>query len=125
MQPHTANAMPLSAGSVTSSRFERRLPAGRLEPVFKPLGTDAAIARQLRVSKMTVWRWRHDRAPLPKWVADLLPDIVQQKVTDVLAARDALHYFRALPPRPPRALSGCCAGRKRAAPARRRGEREI
>ncbi len=45
-----------------------------------PLASDAAAARVLCVSKMTIWRWRHDRSPLPGWVAEILPDCLQNKV---------------------------------------------
>jgi hypothetical protein len=103
--------MPSCSEIITRSRFERRLPGGKHDLFFKvAFGSDAAAARYLKVSPMTVWRWRHDRSPLPKWVEDVLNVIVQQRVAEVLAARDGLKYLRQLPPKPPRALSGCCAG---------------
>jgi hypothetical protein len=103
-------------GPITSSRFERRLPGGRLDRIFKVVfGKDAAAARALRVSKMTVWRWRHDRSPLPQRVSDILDDLVQSKVVEAHEAQEQLRYFRSLPPRPPRTLTGCCAGRHRRA----------
>src|SRR5215472_10275256 len=99
---------------VTRSRFERRLPGGKLDLVFKvAFGSGAAAARALRVSKMTIWRWRHDRAPLPKWVADVLSNLLQSKVAEAHLAQTEFRDFLALPPRPPRKLSGCCAGRHR------------
>ncbi len=122
--------MPSSVGFVTSSRFQRRLPGGKHDRLFKvAFDGYGAAARFFRVSRMSVWRWTRDNAPLPKNVADILADLIQNKVAEACAARDELRYLRALPPRPPRPFSGCCAGRKRAAeneaPARRRGEREI
>jgi hypothetical protein len=103
-----------SDGAVPSSRFERRLPGGQHDLLFKVVfGSDAAAVRWLRVSKMTVWRWRHDRSPLPEWVMDILDDLVQIKVEQSHAAQNYLRDFRALPPRPPRKLTGCCAGRHR------------
>lgn len=103
--------MPLSSEMVTPSYFQRRLPGGRLDLVFKvAFGTDAAAARAFHVSKMTVWRWRHERSPLPKWVAEGLTGIIQKKVEQAHEAQQQLRDLRALPPRPPRPLSGCCAG---------------
>jgi hypothetical protein len=87
--------MPSCSELVTSSPFERRLPGGRLDRVFKvAFGSDAAAARWLRVSKMTVWRWRHDRSPLPEWVLDILDDLVQSKVVEAHEAQEQLRYFR-------------------------------
>src|SRR5215831_13845688 len=102
--------MPSCSGPVTPSRFERRVPRGQLDRIFVPLGSDATIARLLRVSKMTVWRWRHDRAPLPEWVLQALRGLVHSKVVEAHEAESALSYFVALPPRPPRRLTGCCTG---------------
>jgi putative DNA primase/helicase len=28
---------------------------------------------------MTIWRWRHDCAPLPRWVVEALPNLIQNK----------------------------------------------
>jgi hypothetical protein len=87
------------------------LAGGRFDLLFKVVfGSDAAAARYLGVSRMTVWRWRHDRSPLPKSVADILSDMVQDKVRDAHAAQNELRYFLAEPPKPPRPFSGCCAG---------------
>jgi hypothetical protein len=72
-------------------------------------GSDAAAARKLRVSRMTIWRWRHDRAPLPRWVVEALPNLIQNKVAEAHLAQTELGYFLALPAKPPRKLSGCCA----------------
>jgi hypothetical protein len=103
--------MPSCSEFVTRSRFERRLPGGKHDLFFKvAFGSDAAAARALHLSKMTVWRWRHDRSPVPKWVSDILVNLVQNKVAEACIARDHLRYFRQLPPKPPRTLSGCCAG---------------
>jgi hypothetical protein len=110
-QSRQPDAMPLSSEILTRSRFERRLLGGRLDLVFKvAFSGDAAAARVLRVSKMTVWRWRHGRSPLPKLVADALVGIIQYKVEQAHEAKQQLRDFCALPPRPPRPLSGCCAG---------------
>src|SRR5262245_46797647 len=103
--------MPPGFDLVTRSRFARRLPGGRHDLLFRVVfGSDAVAASFFRVSKMTIWRWRHDRAPLPKWVAGALPDLVQEKVAEAHMAQEELRYFLALPPKPPRPLSGCCAG---------------
>jgi hypothetical protein len=68
--------------SVTASRFERRVPGGRLDLVFKvAFGNDAAAARALHVSKMTVWRWRHDRSPLPKRATETTSPRSQTAIT--------------------------------------------
>jgi hypothetical protein len=92
-----------ATSSRISSRFQRRLPGGRHDLIFRVVfGSDAAAARSLRRSKMTIWRWRHDRSPPPKWVIDILVDLVQRKVADACAARQELNYLRQLPPNPPR-----------------------
>ena len=73
--------MPSCSEIITASRFKPRLPGGRHDLVFKVVfGSDAAAARFFGVSKMTIWRWRHDRTPLPKWVTDVLPDLIQRTV---------------------------------------------
>ena len=108
--------MRTSDGTVTSSRFERRLPGGQHKPAFKlAFGTYGAAARALGVSRMTVWRWCHDQSSLPTPVAETLADVIQNKVLEVHAAQNHLRDFLALPPRPPRPLSGCCAGLHRRA----------
>jgi hypothetical protein len=62
---------------------------------------------------MTVWRWRHDKAPLPGWVLAILPDLIQEKVAEAHLAQTELGYYLVLPPKPPRKLAGCCAGYER------------
>jgi hypothetical protein len=103
--------MRSSSDSVTSSRFERRLPGGRHDLLFKVVfGGNGAAARFFRVSKMTIWRWRHGRAPLPRHVVEILADLVQKKVAEAHLAQNELRYFLSEPPKPPHPLSGCCAG---------------
>lgn len=98
-------------GTVTTSRFERRLPGGQHKPAFKlAFGSYGAAARALGVSRTTIWRWCHDLSPLPRYVAETLADIVQDKVLDAHAAKNHLSDFLALPPKPPRKLTGCCGG---------------
>lgn len=112
--PYPTHEMGPCSEPVTRSRFERRLAPGEFDQVIRvAFGTYAAAARALRVSKMTIWRWCHDRAPLPVWAADVLAEPVQHEVEQAHAAKDWLREFRARPPRPPRPLSGCCAGRGR------------
>ena len=106
--------MARSFDTVTSSRFQRHLPGGRHDLVFRvAFGSDAAAARAFRVTKMTVWRWRHDRTPLPQRVVEALPDLIQNKVVEAHLAQTELRHFLALPPKPLRKLSGCCAGFER------------
>jgi hypothetical protein len=103
-------------GSVTPSRFQRQLPGGKHDFLFKVVfASDPTAARFLKVSRYTVWRWRHDRSPLPQWVSEILDDLVQNKVVEAHEAQNQLRDFRSLPPRPPRKLTGCCAGRHRKA----------
>jgi hypothetical protein len=91
--------MPSRFGSVTSSRFEGRVPPGRHDLPFRvAFGSDAAAARSLGVSRMSVWRWRHDRAPLPVFVLNLLPDLLQSKVAEAHQAQQDFRYFLAEPP---------------------------
>jgi len=83
-------------GSVTSSRFKRRLPAGRHDLAFKTaFGTYAAAARFFHVSKMTIWRWRHDPGPLPEFVVRALPNLLQGKVAEAHQAQQDFRYFLA------------------------------
>ncbi len=109
-----AEIMPSRYAFVTSSRFQRRVPAGRHDRLFRLVfGSDAVAARFFSVSRMTVWRWRHDRIPLPSYVTKILPDLIQDKVTEAHLAQTEFGNFLREPPRPPRPLSGCCAGRHR------------
>jgi hypothetical protein len=106
--------MPFRFRSVTSSRFERRLPGGRHDLAFKvAFGSDAAAARFFGVSKMTIWRWRHDRSPLPQSVLKVLPELLQQRVAEAHLAQTEFKYFLLEPPKPLRPLSGCCEGYRR------------
>lgn len=106
--------MPSCSEPVTRSRFERRLPDGKYDLMFKvAFGGDAAAARYLNVSRMSVWRWRHEWAPVPKGVAEKMKKLVHEKVAEAHEAQQQLRDFLALPPRPPRKLSGSCAGRHR------------
>jgi len=85
--------------SVTPSRFERRLPGGRHDLVFKvAFGSDASAARALGVSRMTVWRWCHDRSPLPLAVIKVLRDLLQRRVAEAHEAQQVFRYFLAEPP---------------------------
>jgi hypothetical protein len=97
--------------TVTSSRFERKMPGGRHDLAFKvALGSDSKVARYFKVGRMQAWRWRHDRAILPERVIKALPDLLQAKVTEAHEAQDRFRYFLREPPKPPRRLSGCCMG---------------
>jgi hypothetical protein len=103
-------------GSITSSRFERRLPGGQHKPAFKlAFGSYGAAARALHVSRMTIWRWCNDLSPLPRYVGETLADVIQNKVLEVHAVQNHLRDFLVLPPGPPRPLPGCCAGLHRRA----------
>lgn len=94
--------MRSSSDSVTSSRFERRLPAGRHDRVFDVVfGSDGRAARFFGVTRMTIWRWRHDRSPLPEFVLRVLPDLLQRKVAEAHEAQQDFRYFLAEPPRGP------------------------
>jgi hypothetical protein len=73
-------------------------------------GSDAAAAWFFRVSKMTVWRMRHNRTPLPEWVSNILPDLLQTKVAEVHQAQQDFRYF--FLSRLDHCAS-CCAGRAR------------
>jgi hypothetical protein len=87
---------------VTSSRFKRRLPAGRHDLVFKfVFGSYAGAARFFRVSKMTIWRWCHDRGPLPEFVVRAMPNLLQGKVAEAHQAQQDFRYFLAEPPSGP------------------------
>jgi hypothetical protein len=91
--------MPSRFGSLTSSPFERQLPVGRHDLVFRvAFGTDGRAAQCLGVSRMTVWRWRHDRSPLPVSVLNALPKLLQERVTEAHQAQQNFRYFLAEPP---------------------------
>jgi hypothetical protein len=102
--------MPSCSELLTSPRFERRTPPGRHDLLFKVVfGSVGAAARRYRTSRMTIWRWRHGKSPLPRSVSDDLAGLVQKKVEEAHQAQNELKYYLAEPPRPPRKLSGCCA----------------
>ena len=99
--------MPVCADTVTPSRYESRLAPGRHNLVFKVLfGSDAAAARFFHVSKMTVWRWRHDRSALPEPVKQALLDLLQKVVAEAHQAQQEFRYFLLELPKPPRKLPG-------------------
>jgi hypothetical protein len=105
--------MPPRSNSLTPSRFQRRQPGGRHDLAFKvAFGGDGAAAKFFRVSRMTIWRWRHDRSPLPREVAKILERLVHEKVREAHDAEQGLRWFCDRPPPPPRKLSGCCATRQ-------------
>jgi hypothetical protein len=62
---------------------------------------------------MEVWRWTHDRAPLPPTVIEALPRLLQAKIAEAHLAQTEFRDFLNEPPKPLRKLSGCCAGRMR------------
>ena len=91
--------MPDRFRSVTSSQFKRRVPAGRHDLLFQVVfGGDGSAARYFKVSRMQVWRWRHDRCPLPVFVLNVLPDLLQAKVAEAHQAQQDFRYFLAEPP---------------------------
>lgn len=97
----------------TSSRFARSHPGGSWDYLFRLLfPSDEVAARYFYVSQMTVWRWRHDRVPLPRHVAEQLLDLVADWLRRAADARQHLASYVTEPP-PLRKLSGCCAGRER------------
>jgi hypothetical protein len=109
-QPCTGASMSSWFNSLTSSPFERRVPPGRLEPIFRQVFRSyGAAARYFKVAEMTIWRWCHDRSPPPEWVLDALAPLIQKKVESSHFAQDELKRFVALSGRPPRPLSGCTA----------------
>ena len=80
-------------------RFQRRVAPGRHDLVFKvAFGTDGRAARFLGVSRMTIWRWRNGRCPLPVFVLNALLDLLQAKVADAHQAQQDFRYFLAEPP---------------------------
>jgi hypothetical protein len=113
-RPPLETKMRASDGTVTSSRFERRLPGGQHKPAFRvAFGSYSAAARALHVSRTTIWRWCNDPSSLPRYVAEILADVVQDKISDAHAAKNHVRDFLAQPPKPPRHLSGACAGYSR------------
>jgi hypothetical protein len=85
------------------------LPGGRHDLLLGVVfGSDAKAARAFKVSKMTVWRWRHAHH-IPDWVANILGGLVHTKVAEAHEAEQQLRWYRQEPPKPPRKLSGCCS----------------
>jgi hypothetical protein len=118
-QPPMSDPKTPRCTSVTPSRFERRSSPGRHDLLFKVVfGSDGAAARHYRTTRMTVWRWRHGKSPLPDMVSDDLVGLIQKRVEDAHEAQVEHSRFRALPPRPQRKLSGCCARYERTAKPR-------
>jgi hypothetical protein len=102
--------MPSRSEPVTSWGFQRKIPGGPHDRLFRVVfGTTGAAARFLGVNCMRVWRWRHG-ADLPDWVAEELTDLAQRRVEQAHEVQDDLRRYRSEPPKPPRKLSGCCAG---------------
>jgi hypothetical protein len=100
--------------AVTPSRFERRAPPGRLEPIFKTaFGTFGKAAVHFEVTRQTIARWARLAPPPPGWVLDALTGHIQKKVEEAHAAQFELNLLLKQPPKPPRKLSGCCAGYQR------------
>jgi hypothetical protein len=58
---------------------------------------------------MTIWRWRHEKSPLPRWVLDDLAELIQKRREKDSQAAVDVSYLQQLPARPPRKPSGCCA----------------
>jgi hypothetical protein len=103
--------MRTSYSTVTTSRFERRLPGGQHKSAFKlAFGSYGAAARMLQVSRTTIYRWAHDLTPLPRYVAEILADVVHDRVLDAHAVKNHLRDFLDQPEKLPRPLSGACAG---------------
>lgn len=109
---------------VTSSRFVAHVPLADQATVLTALFAGPAdAARRLGVSRMSVWRWSHGRAPIPKWAAERLDDLARDKFAAVSAARDSIRDALERP-MPRRRLTGCCAVQHRRSVWRReRGAR--
>jgi hypothetical protein len=96
--------------TVTPSRFERRLPPGRLEEPFKKAyGTFGKAAHRLGVTRQTIARWARLTPPPPRLVAETMKALLQRNVEAAHEAQNELNYYLAESHRPPRKLSGCCA----------------
>ena len=82
-QPPMSEPKRSRCTTVTSPRFERRTPPGRHDRIFKVIfGTDSAASSHYKKTRMTIWRWRHDKAPLPNWVSDDLAGLIQKRVAE-------------------------------------------
>ena len=91
--------MQESSDTVTLSRFQRRVAPSRHDLVFKvAFGTDGCAARFFGVSRMTIWRWRNGRCPLPVFVLNTLLGRLRDKVAEAHQAQQEFRYFLAEPP---------------------------
>jgi hypothetical protein len=102
--------MSSRSNTVTPSRFERRLPPGELEAMFKfVFGTFGKAAVHFHVSRQTIARWARLSPFPPPHVMDVLNDFFQKKMSAAGDIRNEFNLIRQRPPRPQRALSGCTA----------------
>jgi len=87
----TAYVHDAAIHAVTRPCFERRALGGRHDLPFRVVGV---AARFFGVSKMTVWRWRHDRAVLPKPVIEAVSDLIQKREAEAhLAKQSSVIFF--------------------------------
>jgi hypothetical protein len=50
---------------------------------------------------MTIWRWRHERCPLPEEVLRVLPGLLRAKVAEAHEAQQEFRCFLVEPPSGP------------------------
>ena len=102
--------MSSCSSTVTRSCFERRLPPGKLEPMFKlAFGTFGKAAAYFHVERQTIARWSRLSPPPPRRFLDDLAERIQEKIREVHHVQTELGYYLAEPARSPRKPSGCCA----------------